>query len=282
MQNNVKNSPNLLYNGNAFILYLSLILLISPIMPLLADTAHAATPSNLSALPHHPNPTDALKPFSLTYSARYDGLPFGGKAVRTLTYDHNSGLFSLVTKANSFLMKLREQSEFHWNAADCQATPNHYTYKRTGLGKNKRHEIHFDYTQTQEQKDARSNLNMGGKATYTTKNKTSLYDTPFGSTDRLTEQLVVRCLVQQGVKEMTIHVARKSKMVTHAFKVVGEEEVKTPLGILNTTKVARIHDDAERKTLLWFAKAHDYALVKLEQIDEGKRYSIELDAIENH
>ena len=50
---------------------------------------------------------------------------------------------------------------------------------------------------------------------------------------------------------------------------MGEEFLKTELGIISTLKLKRIRQKSNRETFLWFAPQWNYLLVKLEQKEKG-------------
>ena len=98
------------------------------------------------------------------------------------------------------------------------------------------------------------------------KEKTVKLSITEGTFDPLSYQLALRCDLKQGKTHFEYDVVRKTKMKRYRFEVVGEESIDTPLGILQAIKVKRTSDNGNNKqTTLWFSKAHDFTLIKLEQ-----------------
>lgn len=206
-----------------------------------------------------------LTPFTLSYSASYAGLPFNGNATRTLT-QLEGNRFELTMKASGLLMKLEEQSRFTWSP-DCRVSTDSYRYTRKTLGKKKEHTIKFDHAKHQ--------------AHYKSKKSDTVYEIPPYLGDRLTEQLILRCKLQQVKRpaidqQFVIDIARKGNVVSHTFIYRGKTALETETKIYNTAIIERIHKDPERKTTLWFDIDNQYTLVKVSQLDDGKQYTISL------
>jgi len=241
-------------------------LLIQLLLILLPLATQAATHQEAAA-----TDKSTLKPFSLTYKAKYAGLPFSGTAFRRLQYDPETQRYTLITQANSFLMQLKENAQFRWDQQQCQAIPIRYEYKRSGIGKNKHHWVEFAANRQE--------------ATYYSKNrqgkiKSSTYETPSVVADRLSEITVLRCKLMQGASQIEIDLVRKSRVVTHSFQKVAEEVLETPIGPLKSIKVARVSEDGDKQTFAWFAPEHNYWLIRLEQVEDNKRYTVMLQSID--
>ena len=57
---------------------------------------------------------------------------------------------------------------------------------------------------------------------------------------------------------------------THRFRLLGEEEISTPLGNLNCLKLEKIREsDSGRSTIIWLAKDWSHLLAKIEQTNPG-------------
>ena len=57
---------------------------------------------------------------------------------------------------------------------------------------------------------------------------------------------------------------------TYTFHIIGEQNLKTPLGVLKTYVLEHISDHQERRTRLWLAKDLGFLMVKLIQIKHNK------------
>jgi len=193
-------------------------------------------------------------------------VPLRGVAVRKLTFNANNQHESSFS-AKTLAAKVQESSQFSWQR--CSPRPSAYLYERKGLLKRKKTLLQ---TFNWENQQVTSN---SGKTS-------STFDLPEQSTDKLSYQLAIRCDLKQGNTVLDYQVVDKKRVKQYSFKIIGEEPLETPLGILNTVKVERIRDANERQTFLWFAKELDYLLVKLEQNDTGaNHYVISIKALHN-
>lgn len=241
--------------------------------PTLAITSHAQ-PSPLEAAlqdQHLPPPVSApLKPFVLTYTAKYAGLPFRGSATRVLSFNSVTQQYRLMTKAKGLFMNLKEEAHFQWDAQTCQSQPISYHHDRGGIGKDRWYKIEFD----QHNNTATYHVKEGGHI------RQVQYNISEHTSDRLTEQMVLRCLIMQGAQTMNIEIARKDTLTTHTFKRIGYEQLTTPIGKFDTIKIARVHDDQAKRTLLWFAPELNHWLVRIDQFEKNKHYSVRLSKVE--
>lgn len=157
--------------------------------------------------------------------------------------------------------RIREKSLF--SREDEQIKPAYYEYKQSGLGKRLR-SVRFDWeSQSAESlKNAQpSELSLSGH-----------------ELDELSYFLHLRQAVSKGEQDILFPVADGDEIKDYHYRVVGEEVVDTPLGRLNSIKLARIRDqDSPRRTELWLAKDWDYLLIKMIQEEEDARYELYID-----
>lgn len=60
----------------------------------------------------------------------------------------------------------------------------------------------------------------------------------------------------------------------HVYRIVGNESIVTPAGVLSTVKLERVRESSsKRKTTIWLAKDWQYLLVKLEQISSSGTFT---------
>jgi len=60
------------------------------------------------------------------------------------------------------------------------------------------------------------------------------------------------------------------KIEEHLYRIVDNEAMVTPVGVLNTVKLERMRESSsKRKTTIWLAKDWQYLLVKLEQVSSS-------------
>lgn len=56
----------------------------------------------------------------------------------------------------------------------------------------------------------------------------------------------------------------------HIYRIVGDESITTPVGVLSTVKLERVRESSsKRRTTIWLAKDWQYLLVKLEQVSSS-------------
>jgi len=204
------------------------------------------------------------KAFTAKYSAVLNGSRVRGSAIRQLINKANGeSIFSFKAKVN--IAKLAEESVILWN----QCTPISKAYNRSlrVLIRNRKQSIQFDHQKL--------------KVQYTYDKKSGIADIPVNTLDRIALQLSLRCDLKQGKREGSYSVFDRNKIKNYQFKVLGEEEIETPIGKLLTTKVQLLRKNKDRQTWLWFSKQHDYLLVKLNQNESSsENLEITISAIE--
>lgn len=198
-----------------------------------------------------------VKPFKAQYKAEYSGFDITATRELTQTDNHTA---KITFDASAWLGSIKESSRFK---ADGEIiTPIVYEYERSGLGKNKQLGVQFD-TETQ----TLINNNNGKKQALP-------IDQPMF--DPLTYQLQLQADVASGKTDVTYTIADGKRLKHYRFKVVKQETLKTPLGLLETTRVERIKEKSDKSTTLWFANQWDYLLVKVERREDDTDYSIDL------
>ena len=212
-------------------------------------------------LPNHAV-ADPLTPFRAEYIGSYNGAPVKARAVRALTATED-GNWRLTSSAKSFLISVSESSAFRLKGN--QLVPLAYTYKRTGIGKNRTRTNSFDWAEkTTRYTRAKGRSKSNGS-----------YAISQNTKDKLLYQLQLRVDVKQAMadgdtgRQFTYAVADNNNLEEFRFAITGEERLMTPLGELDTVRLERVRENADRQTLLWLAKEHDYLLVRLKQTEGG-------------
>lgn len=220
------------------------------------------TANSVLAEPEQTKP-ELPSPFHAVYTAKYSGLSV--EATRTLqTLD--DGTMELRFVAKSWLATIEEVSQFDWNPKG-HLVPKFYLYNRSGLGRDRKAELNFDWTTN--------------KVVNNVQNKPWTMSLPEGALDKLGYQLQLRTDMLNKKYKVSYKVADGGRLKTYDFEVQGEEILDTPLGRLKTTRVKRIRDDNERITILWLANDWDHLLVKIQQREEdGQHYEINLASAE--
>ncbi|TWI58581.1 uncharacterized protein DUF3108 [Pseudomonas duriflava] len=211
------------------------------------------------ALPAH---AFDLKPFSATYTADWKQMPMSGSAERSLTQQQD-GIWKLEFNASMLVAGLSESSTFRYQGD--AFLPVSYTYSRHGLGKSRGSKLSFDWANK--------------KVTGTDRKDPVSLPLDRGLVDKSTYQLLLQHDVADGKKSMSYQVVDGDEIDTYDFRVIGEERVRTQVGLIDAIKVERVRDPTKssRKTELWFAKNWGYLLVRLYQMEtDGKEYQIML------
>jgi len=191
-----------------------------------------------------------IQPFTATYDSVWYPLSLKGSATRTLQINNpNHGLFTFEGKMMG--ATLQEKSSLQWNG--CIPVPRSFSRSKKHIFSNKTVDQQT-FNWPANQVSARHKERMA---------KLAITDSTF---DPLSYQLALRCGLKQGKTQFEYDVVRKTKVKRYHFEVVGEESISTALGALQAIKVIRSSDGSNNKqTTLWFSKAHDFTLIKLEQ-----------------
>ncbi|QHQ40749.1 DUF3108 domain-containing protein [Microbulbifer hydrolyticus] len=199
-----------------------------------------------------------LLPFSAIYEAKFSG--FGVTAERKLSGSPSS--WRLDFSVHSMFAKIEEYSRFAQQGE--RLIPQHYDYQKSGLGRDRHTALSFE-------DDASRVVNVYDKAR-------SIEKAPANIQDKISYQLQLAIDVANGKTPLKYQVADGKRIREYEFRVAGKENIKTPMGLIETVKVERVREEgAERVTNIWFAPKWKYALVKLmQQEDNGKSYQITL------
>ena len=203
-----------------------------------------------------------LKPFTASHTADWKQLPISGTAERSLKRLDDQR-WQLSFEAAMLVASLTEESTFRLE--NNSFLPLTYRLNRSGLGKSKKVEQDFDWTEKQVIGNDR------GESVRLPLNR--------GLQDKSTYQLELQFAVAAGQKSMSYQVVDGDEIETYDFRVLGSERVRTKAGLIDAIKVERVRDPtkSKRKTVLWFAEDWDYLLVRLHQAEtDGKEYQIML------
>lgn len=197
--------------------------------------------------------------FSATYKAKYAGIPI--TATRELkALEDGSMVFTFIAK--SWIASIEESSHFRWTD-DNRIVPEHYTYKRKGLGRNRKAELNFDWQR--------------GRVTNDVQNKPWVMDIPPLALDKLGYQLQIRTDLINAKPLLEYNIADGGRLKQYSFEVLGEERLDTKIGTFNTVKIRRVREDEDKRyTVFWMAKDWDYLVVRMQQKEDGKSYEIDL------
>lgn len=199
-----------------------------------------------------------IKAFSQSFKLTSSGVPFSIKAERRLRVDAD-GNWHMKVSADNWLGEITEDTIFSWD--ECIPQSSYYGYKRVGLGKERRAEVH---------------LNRGtGEARVVKAKKENVYPITTATTDKLSQTLALQCMLSRGDMALELDIADERGLDRIQYRREGEEWLKTPAGKIRAVKLERVRDtDSDRRTLLWFARDHDYSLVQMIQEEDGKQHTL--------
>lgn len=204
-----------------------------------------------------------LKPFTANYTTQWKmgWFTIDIDAQRELKQldDHR---WQMVFEAEISTAKLVEKSIFTLSSEQ-RIQPLDYQYRASGLFNEPDRTLSF-LPQSHTIQDQENNL------TYENIWQEEIHD-------NLSYMLQAGLDLAAGHTEFTYPVFEKSKNKPFRFQVVGEEELNTPEGILQTVKVQQIRRKKDREIFAWFAKDKNFLLVKLQDKKKGKtRYEINI------
>lgn len=203
------------------------------------------------------------QPFNAIYKAKYGNLTI--TATRSLQHVSDDTM-ELRFAAKSWLARIEEVSKFNWGPQG-QLVPQHYSYLRSGLGRDRKALLDFDW--------------QSQKVVNNVQNKPWTMDLPLDALDKLSYQLQLRADLLNEKQEMNYQIADGGRLKSYRFKIEGDETLETPVGKLKTTKVLRVREDADRVTHLWLAQDWNHLVVKIQQTEkDGKHYEINLASAE--
>ena len=202
------------------------------------------------------NNTLEVLPYKATYSAKYNGLPI--TAVKTLVKTSESQ-FSEQLKASGLLITLSESSNYRVSN-NGQLIPLDHQIDRSIMGIRRSEFQIFDW--------------KGKNAQYRRGEKTSNAPIEVGVLDIPTQYLQLRRDLIFGEDKFEYPVISRGKHQIYRYEFVRRETLATPIGKLDTVMMRRLRENDMRVTNLWLAENWNFLLVKLEQIENKKDYSM--------
>ncbi len=209
-------------------------------------------------------PPGSLNPFAATYEVSLNNLPFKAQAHQTLTALGNNR-WHLELRVESFLLDTVEVSDFRWDDANCHTVPEHYSYLRKGIGKNRRLDMQFDF-------DAHS-------VTRTDAKSTSTFPIIEGTEDKLGHTLALACRIARGARgTLAVDVAWDHDVRHFDYEVASAEEtVKTPFGTYQALRMQRQRADSDRITTSWLAETAGWQAVQMQHTEgDGRLFQLRL------
>ncbi|MCP5160248.1 MAG: DUF3108 domain-containing protein [Hahellaceae bacterium] len=208
-----------------------------------------------------------LTPERCEYYARYrTGLPIAGKGYSQLTRldDHH---WKYEFKIDGFFVDIEESVTFTWQPGQI-IKPDKYHFRQSGwLISFREATVDFQWNHQRVRNDV--------------EDRPWLMKIPDGTLDKLSYQLQLRLDLAAGKTDINYRIADGGLLKLYQFKVVGQEQLDTRYGKLETVIVERLRPpQSKRKTTLWYASQLDFTLVKLEHEEaDGEEYQIELKSV---
>jgi len=202
---------------------------------------------------------DTPSAFTAEYEARYGG--FKASAERSLQISDNGQVemntMLRLKMLGKTLSTIKEKSVLTADIRSGELKPVTYSFIQSGIGKRSRH-IAFDWEAGQAKAE------IGNEQ----------YEIPLELpvADNLSAYLEVRNQLLAGETEIIFPAIDKGKIEEYHFRVLGEEDIATSLGLFRTVKIERVREpESKRSTIMWLALDWDFLLVKLEQLEQNSR-----------
>lgn len=217
---------------------------------LIAILIWMASPSVKANAPQSP-----LASYSARYEISWHGIPTGESIHRL--YQQKDGQYHFESQTQPKIRALPfyhfESSHFKW--VDGKILPQKYTYHFREGKRRKSGKVTFNYATNKI-------LNLALSEPWET-------DIPENVQDKITQGLSLRQALKAGNKNLTFTVAEEDKLKDYTFVILGEERLKTKLGLMDVIKVEHTSRKGA-KTTFWLAKKLDYVPVKMTQLRKGK------------
>lgn len=210
----------------------------------------------LSTVTYAKEAVNKIDDFTAEYNIVHDG-DIVGKAVRILTNLPDGSIeFSYKTDIE-WLIFSDHRKEFTTNKiVDGNVIPLSYKSDREGTGKDKYYHWSFDA-------EAKTATNLKKKSP-----EAKAIDWPEGLQSKLSYHLQSRFNLINGRKSFDFDViSTKGRIGNYTYKYLGEENIMTPFGNLDTVKLQRKKPGKDQITTVWFARDLNYLMVRLHQIE---------------
>jgi len=196
-----------------------------------------------------------LQPYHASYEISWYGIP-AGISYHSLQHRHdNEYHFEVKTNPKFTMLPYRytEKSDFIFN--DGRFIPQNYYYNVQEGKRKKLGHVVFDWN-TKTLSNQR--LEEPWQA-----------ELPEHAQDKITQTLSIRQALLKGENHFHYTVVEEDKLKEYRFTQLGEEPIKTKLGMISATKVEHVSLKGVRTTL-WLSKQFDYLPIKMTQERHGK------------
>lgn len=215
--------------------------------------------------------TDRLSDRLLEYRAIYQGRYFGFNVEferRLKKLDANQ--WQLSHNFSNLFIKIHEQSNFV--TTDKSISANRYQYIRKGIGKNHRLDIHFDHVK--------------GVALIERDEKKKQYKIDPNVIDKLNYQVALRqaLLADPQLTSFSAKIADRSSVKRYLVVFDAKETLSTELGKVDTLRFRRDrkdkHGEVISSTIFWMVPDWQYLPARIQQIEKGKTYTLNIESLE--
>ena len=195
---------------------------------------------------------DVWQPYQADYIAMRNGSKLGNASQTLQQEGENQYRLTYRSKASFLFLSDKRSEQSRFTLTDNQPVPLEYEFRRSGSGKEKSQHIRFDMA---EQKAYVQDIAQPWQ----------------GELDNQLYQLSIGQALRAGDTTLTYQIIDQSGNNKQLqFRVEGEEQLHLPFGSLTAIKVARVREDSDRQTYLWFAPSLNYLMVRLQQFKQGK------------
>jgi hypothetical protein len=208
--------------------------------------------------------------FTAHYALSTGGMELG-ETRRTLRPEGPDRLvFESVTSPKGFLalvvdQQLHQRSRYEYRQG--RIRPLEYLRERTGGKKQDVTRIVFNWASHRVQA--------------TEDGKQREFAIPDGTLDQLSFELALIHDLQQGKTHFTYPIADRKEVKTYDIRIVGREQVDTPMGRFGAVRLKQLNPSGERDLTVWCAPRLNYLPVQIEYREkDGRLYSAKLRALE--
>ena len=177
---------------------------------------------------------------SMTLGNLHASLKYSGNNYQYHKYTKATGVAALLTG-----IKITENTDGQFSGQNI--TPRNYLFNKTRRSKARIDKAQFT-----------SNRAVGSY-----KNKAYNVAISPGTQDRASLELVLARDLAQNKPRLNYSVVDRGKLKQYNFQNLGNEQIQTPAGNFDATKVKVIRADTKRETVFWMAKELDYLPVKI-------------------
>lgn len=210
-----------------------------------------------------------LKPFNATYSLSRAGLDLANVSLLLRKEGDDRFVYESETTAVGLAAVFRDDrivERSDWQAVDHAMRPLAYAYTHEGSKKNRNVTLNFDW--------------QTGSVVNHARGKVWTMDVPTGTLDKFLVRLALMLDLQDGREDLRYDVADGGQLKEYRFLRGGEETIDTPLGRLETVKIASGKFDRKYGTTFWCSPQYDYLPVRVERTERGALYRMEIRAVE--